>query len=266
MFNGSTCKYNGIFLAPCFTPLTSSVQISLVVFVQYCYKQSHTQKRKVQNLLSESIFMAVFCVHMHASERVSVSSQTISISLRVTWHLFTSRVNGAPELHQSTIQQKHKSIASPIYCLFPALLNSVILMQQSWSLCTPGCVLSFLTEIIFRSITLTMLSHLSNIKLLQRGNLLYGGVEFLFYQMFVSGAAFSVYKTASVTLLPLQLPLPLFFLLALFGFDWIFHTPVEFTHTADDHQMVYILISLELKHLLLTCSGGSIRVLKLPLN
>lgn len=60
--------------------------------------------------------------------------------------------------------------------------------------------------------------------------MLYGGVEFLFYQMFVSGAAFSVYKTALVTLLRLQLPQPLFFLLVLFGYDWIFPSLVELPH------------------------------------
>lgn len=59
-----------------------------------------------------------------------------------------------------------------------------------------------------------------------------GEWSFFFYQMFVSGAAFSVYKTAPVTLLQLQLPLPLFFLLVLFGFDWIFHSPVELPRTA----------------------------------
>lgn len=98
--------------------------------------------------------------------------------------------------------------------------------------------------------------------------MLYGGVEFLFYQMFVSGAAFSVYKTASVTLLQLQLPQPLFFLLVLFGFDWIFHSLVELPHEVGPVD-VYILILLELKHLqilLLICSWASNYVLKLPLN
>lgn len=94
-------------------------------------------------------------------------------------------------------------------------------------------------------------------------------MEFLFYQMFVSGAAFSVYKTASVTLLQLQLPQPLFFLLVLLGFDWIFHSLVELPHAVRPVLDVYILILLELKHLqilLLICSSGSNCVLKLPLN
>lgn len=88
--------------------------------------------------------------------------------------------------------------------------------------------------------------------------MLYGGVEFLFYQMFVSGAAFSVYKTALVTLLQLQLPQPLFFLLVLFGYDWIFHSLVELPHAVGPVD-AYILILLALKHLqilLPICSWG----------
>lgn len=66
-----------------------------------------------------------------------------------------------------------------------------------------------------------------------------GRVEFLFYQMFVSGAAFTVYKTAPVTLLQLQLPQPLFFLLVPFGFDWIFHSRVELPHAVGTGGRVY---------------------------
>lgn len=73
-------------------------------------------------------------------------------------------------------------------------------------------------------------------------------MEFLFYQMFVSGAAFSVYETALVTLLQLQLPLPLFFLLVLFGFDWIFHSLVELPHAVGPLD-AYILILPPSKHL-----------------
>lgn len=98
--------------------------------------------------------------------------------------------------------------------------------------------------------------------------MLCGRVEFLFYQMFVSGAAFSVYKTALVTLLQLQLPQPLFFLLVLLGFDWIFRSLEELPHAVGPPD-AYILILLPLKHLqilLLICSWGSNCVLQLPLN
>lgn len=39
--------------------------------------------------------------------------------------------------------------------------------------------------------------------------------------MFVSRAAFSLYRAALVIILPVQFLQPLVFLLALFGFDWI---------------------------------------------
>lgn len=93
------------------------------------------------------------------------------------------------------------------------------------------------------------------------------GVSF-FYQMFVSGAAFSVYKTALVILLQLQFLQPLFFLLALFGFDWIFLNLMELPRAVELLD-AYILILLAVKHLQilsLMCPWGSNCVLQLPLN
>lgn len=58
--------------------------------------------------------------------------------------------------------------SSSIYSLLPALHNLVIWCSSAGHSAnrafTQDCVLSFLTEIIFRSITLRMPSHLSNIK------------------------------------------------------------------------------------------------------
>lgn len=92
--------------------------------------------------------------------------------------------------------------------------------------------------------------------------------SFFFYQMFVSGAAFSVYKTALVILLQLQFLQPLFFLLALFGFDWIFLNLMELPRAVELLD-AYILILLAVKHLQilsLMCPWGSNCVLQLPLN
>lgn len=69
----------------------------------------------------------------------------------------------------SHIHEWYECFASlSIYSLLPALHNLVIWCSSAghsanWAF-TQDCVLSFLTEIIFRSITLRMPSHLSNIK------------------------------------------------------------------------------------------------------
>lgn len=86
--------------------------------------------------------------------------------------------------------------------------------------------------------------------------------------MFVSGAAFSIYKTALVIILLLQFLQPLFFLLALFGFDWISLNLLELPHALGLPD-VCILILLLLKHLqilLQICPRGSCCVLQLPVN
>lgn len=60
---------------------------------------------------------------------------------------------------------------------------------------------------------------------------------FFSYQMFVSGAAFTVYGTAPVTLWQWRLAQPLFLLLVLFGYDWIFHSLMELPHALGSADM-----------------------------
>lgn len=88
-----------------------------------------------------------------------------------TFHLHgKGKKDRGTEIYQLTCSQGMWMLCISIYSFFPALLNLVIWCSSTGHSANrafiQGCVLSFLTEIIFRSITLRMPSHLSNIKLL----------------------------------------------------------------------------------------------------